>query len=104
MKTYKINEFSQLLSRCVRTLQRWDKDGTLIANRNPKNRRYYTHDQYLEYIGVKANDTKKIIVYSRVSSANQKNDLVSQRKALEKYCEARGYCIDAWINEVGSGL
>ena len=104
MKTYKINEFSKLLDRSVRTLQRWDKEGSLIAHRNPKNRRYYTHDQYLEYIGVKADHTKKIIVYSRVSSSNQKNDLISQRKALERYCEARGYCIDLWIDEVGSGL
>jgi predicted site-specific integrase-resolvase len=85
-------------------LQRWDVEGSLIANRNHKDRRYYTHDQYLKYIGIKADDTKKIIVYSRVSSANQKQDLESQKKALEKYCEARGYCVDTWISEIGSGL
>ena len=75
MKTYKINEFSVLLGRSVRTLQRWDKEGVLVAHRNPKNRRYYTHDQYLKYLGTKADDSKKIVVYSRVSSASQKNDL-----------------------------
>jgi putative resolvase len=48
MKTYKINEFSRLLGRSVRTLQRWDNEGILVAHRNPKNRRYYTHDQYLK--------------------------------------------------------
>jgi putative resolvase len=104
MKTYKINEFSSLLDRSVRTLQRWDKEGALIAHRNIKNRRYYTHDQYLKYLGIKADDTKKVIVYSRVSSSNQKNDLTSQRKALEEYCSARGYCVDLWIDEIGSGL
>ena len=104
MKIYKLNEFSRLIGRSVKTLQRWDVEGTLIAHRNPKDRRYYTHDQYLKYIGVKADDTKKIIVYSRVSSANQKQDLASQKKALEKYCEAHGYCVDTWMSEIGSGL
>jgi len=104
MKTYKINEFSQLINRSVRTLQRWDREGILTAHRNPKNRRYYTHNQYLEHIGIKADDSKKVVVYSRVSSASQKNDLHSQRTALEKYCQAKGYCVDAWLNEIGSGL
>ena len=104
MKVYKINEFSRLVGRSVKTLQRWDVEGTLIAHRNHKDRRYYTHDQYLKYIGMKADDTKKIIVYSRVSSANQKQDLISQTKALEKYCEVHGYCVDTWISEIGSGL
>ena len=101
---YKINEFAHLVGRSVKTLQRWDLEKILIAHRNPKNRRYYTHDQYLTYIGLKADSTKKIVVYSRVSSSNQKDDLISQQKALEKYCSARGYCVDEWINEIGSGL
>ena len=104
MRLYKINEFGRLIGRSVKTLQRWDTEGSLIAHRNPRNRRYYTHDQYLEYIGTKADDSKKIIVYSRVSSANQKNDLSSQKKALEGYCEAHGYCIDLWMSDIGSGL
>lgn len=104
MKTYKINEFSSLINRSVKTLQRWDRERILVAHRNPKNRRFYTHNQYLEHIGVKADDSKKIIVYSRVSSSNQKSDLTSQRNALEQYCQARGYCVDIWINEIGSGL
>ena len=70
MKLYKINAFANLLGKSVRTLQRWDKEGILIAKRNPKDRRYYTHDQYLNYIGVKADDDKKIVVYSRVSSSS----------------------------------
>ena len=48
---YKINEFAKLLNRSVKTLQRWDKENILIANRSPKGRRYYSHDQYLKYIG-----------------------------------------------------
>ena len=52
-KIYKPKEFAELLGVSVRTLQRWDKKGLLVAHRTPTNRRYYTHEQYLEYIGDK---------------------------------------------------
>ncbi|MGN0465540.1 MAG: MerR family DNA-binding transcriptional regulator, partial [Lachnospiraceae bacterium] len=33
----------------VKTLQRWDREGILKANRTPTNRRYYTYEQYLPF-------------------------------------------------------
>lgn len=96
--------FGELIGKSVKTLQRWDKDQKLIAYRSPTERRYYTLDQYRSYIGMKVNSVKKTIVYCRVSSANQKNDLQSQKLALEQFCAAKGYCISDWICEIGSGL
>lgn len=52
-KIYKPKEFAKLLGVSVRTLQRWDKKGLLVAYRTPTDRRYYTHEQYLEYVGDK---------------------------------------------------
>ena len=46
---YKPKEFAKLLNVSVKTLQRWDREKTLIANRTPTNRRYYTYDQYLQF-------------------------------------------------------
>lgn len=46
MITYKPKDFAKLLGVSVNTLQRWDRNGTLIAYRTPTNRRYYTEDQY----------------------------------------------------------
>lgn len=43
----------------TKTLQRWDKDGILVAKRNPNNRRYYTENQYLEYIGKSNSNDQK---------------------------------------------
>ena len=40
---YKPKEFAELLGVSVKTLQRWDREGTLTANRTPTNRRYYTY-------------------------------------------------------------
>ena len=105
--TYRLNEFAKLVNRSVKTLQKWDRLGQLKANRTATNRRYYTHDQYLEYMGIATNpvlNSKKVMVYYRVSSASQKDDLKSQRQALETFCAARGLAIDEWLYDIGSGL
>lgn len=105
--TYRLNEFAKLVNRSVKTLQKWDRLGQLKAYRTATNRRYYTHDQYLEYMGMVPNPVhhpKKVMVYYRVSSASQKDDLKSQRQALETFCAARGLAIDEWLYDIGSGL
>ena len=104
MRIYKPREFGALINRSVKTLQRWDYEGRLKAHRTPQNRRYYTHDQYLEYIGQKATEEKNTIVYIRVSSGTQKPDLKNQMAALEQFCAARGYAVAQWMQDIGSGL
>ena len=47
---YKPKDFAELLGVSVKTLQRWDRDGILKANRTPTDRRYYTYDQYLQFM------------------------------------------------------
>ena len=46
---YKPKDFAELIGVSVKTLQRWDREGILEANRTPTDRRYYTYDQYLQY-------------------------------------------------------
>src|SRR5699024_2994441 len=74
----------------------------LIAKRNPKNRRYYTHKQYIDYIG---ESTKgKTIIYTRDSSSNQKDDLEKQVEYLKQYDKAKGVIVDEVFTDIGSGL
>ena len=101
--TYSPREFGTLIGRATITLQRWDRQGIFKAHRSPTNRRYYTHDQYLEWIGQKA-AAKKIVTYCRVSSAGQKVDLASQRQAVEQFCIAAGKPVAERLEDVGSGL
>ena len=42
---YKPKDFAELLGISVKTLQRWDREGILKANRTPTDRRYDTYDQ-----------------------------------------------------------
>ena len=58
---YKPKDFAELLGVSVKTLQRWDREGTLKANRTPTNRRYYTYDQYLQFKGINIENYKKQI-------------------------------------------
>ena len=102
-KTYRPHEFAKLISRTTQTLQRWDREGILKAHRAPTNRRYYTHDQYLQIIGQKAKE-QQIVVYCRVSSAGQKTDLTSQKAAVEQFCIASGKPVGLWLQDIGSGL
>lgn len=104
MRIYKPGEFGALIGRTTNTLQRWDREGRLKAYRTPTNRRYYTHEQYLEYIGQKADEDRSVVVYYRVSSSGQKDDLESQRQALEQFCISAGKPVDVWMKDIGSGL
>ena len=66
---YKPKDFAELLGVSVKTLQRWDREGTLKANRTPTDRRYYTYDQYLQFKGINIeNDKRQVVIYARAVS------------------------------------
>lgn len=102
---YKPKDFAELLGVSVKTLQRWDRDGILKANRTPTDRRYYTYDQYLSFKGIKAdNDIRDIVIYARVSTKNQKDDLKIQVEFLKQFCNSKGMIVNQCIEDYGSGL
>ena len=103
--TYSPKEFGKLIGRTTNALQKWDREGKLKAHRSPTtNRRYYTHDQYLQYRGLVAQEQGLTIVYTRVSGVAQKPDLAKQVHALEAYCKQHSITVDEWMSDLGSGL
>ena len=104
MNTYKPYEFAEMIGVSVKTLQRWDNDGKLKAFRSPTDRRYYTHKQYVDYIGDGNIKGGKTIIYTRVSTANQKDDLENQVAFLREYANAKGMIVDEVFEDIGSGL
>lgn len=102
---YKPKDFADLIGVSVKTLQRWDRDGILTANRSPTDRRYYTYDQYLQFKGIKnKNDVRDIVIYARVSTRNQKDDLQNQVVFLKQFANAKGLIVSQCIEDFGSGL
>jgi predicted site-specific integrase-resolvase len=101
---YTPQQFGKLIGRSTNTLQKWDRKGILKAHRSPTNRRYYTHEQYLQYRGLLAKAQGLTIAYARVSGVAQKPDLANQVAALKAYCENKQIRVDEWMQEIGSGL
>ncbi|WP_056938427.1 IS607 family transposase, partial [Ligilactobacillus hayakitensis] len=104
MEMLKPKEIAERLGVTVRTLQIWDKKGILKAYRTPTNRRYYTEEQYLEYIGQSIRDKRKNVAYARVSTNGQKYDLKNQIDFIRQYVNAKGVILDEAISDIGSGL
>jgi predicted site-specific integrase-resolvase len=102
--TYSPKQFSKMIGVSVFTLQRWDRQGMFKAHRSLTNRRYYTHDQYLQYRGLVSSEQGKVIAYARVSSPSQKSDLATQKEALRAYCQEHGIKVDQWVEDIGSAL
>ena len=102
---YKPKDFAELLGVSVKTLQRWDRDGVLKAKRTPTDRRYYTYDQYLEYKGIDCPlNNRKIVIYTRVSTNGQRDDLKKQIEFLLNFTSSKGIIVDETIEDIGSGL
>lgn len=103
MAIYKPKEMAKKLNVTVRTLQRWDRIGKLPAKRSPTNRRYYTDDQLLQFLG-KPQDNRKTVAYARVSTYGQKDDLRDQIAFIRQYANGKGIILDETITDIGSGL
>lgn len=104
MNTYKPQEFAEMIGVSVKTLQRWDNDKKLKAYRSPTDRRYYTHKQYVDYMGDGNSKHGKTVIYTRVSTSNQKDDLNNQVEFLKQYANAKGIIVDEIFEDIGSGL
>jgi putative resolvase len=100
---YRINEFAKRLGRSTATVRRWEREGKLVAKRLPSGHRYFDESDVRALLGG-APEKKAIVVYCRVSSAGQKDDLASQVAAMETYCRAAAIPVDQWLQEVGGGM
>lgn len=93
------------LKRHPKTLQGWDRDGSLPAQRTSTNRRYWLKSDLDRYLGKTSPATvRSSIAYCRVSSQAQRRDLKNQRSIMEDFCVARGLANVEFIDEVGGGL
>jgi putative resolvase len=96
----KIGEAARLLGASIVSLRKWEATGELLPARKTKGgTRYYAISDILE-----SNTCESpTICYARVSSHDQKEDLVRQQQMLEAYCAAKGWR-STMIKDLGSGL
>ncbi|GMT38091.1 IS607-liketransposase [Helicobacter bizzozeronii] len=101
-----IGQASKVLGVSIQTLRNWEKKGLLKPDNYTKGgeRRYKLES--LKNINkniVFHNDNRKTIAYARVSSADQKEDLIAQVQVLELYCSKLGFNYEV-IQDLGSGM
>jgi putative resolvase len=48
--------------------------------------------------------TQKVVIYTRVSAAENKSNLESQAGRLQDYCAAKGWAVSQVVKEIGSGV
>jgi len=101
---YSISKMAKRVGVSISTLRRWDDSGQLVAKRHASGHRFYDESDVRSVLHIQRNELRKNIVYCRVSSANQKDDLASQVTAMEQFCLSRSASIDEWIEEIGGGM
>ena len=101
-----IGKASKLLGVTIQTLRNWDKQGLLKPDELTKGgeRRYKLETLKNINKNIKFNsDNLKTIAYARVSSHDQKDDLIRQVQILEMYCSKQGFNYEV-IQDLGSGI
>lgn len=98
-----IGKFAKKIGVSVSTVRHWDNINFLkpvkISNTGY---RYYSQEQVDKYLD---NDNKndKVILYGRVSTQSQKDDLERQIQNLKTYAYSKGYSFEV-ITDIGSGI
>lgn len=99
------SEAAKILRVHVKTLQRWDRSGELVAERSPSGRRLYKESVIRSMLGFDSDVGKRcVIAYCRVSSQAQKPDLKNQRSAIEQFCLSAAKPNVEYVEEIGGGL
>ncbi len=68
---YSIGEFAKLIGVSIKTLERWDDEGKLLAHRTPTRRRFYTEKQRSDFWRQSSKEQGGE-VYVKLSSKNKK--------------------------------
>ena len=99
MKTIKLSQYAKDHSICYKTAWNRFKDGKIPnAHKEP------TGSILVEVEEINKSIDNKIIIYTRVSSSQNKTNLVSQADRLSDFAISNGYEIIDIIKEVGSGV
>ena len=85
------------------TLRRWEAAGKIEVERTPNGHRRYDLAKLRGNVARKAPSERVTLAYARVSSHDQKDDLVTQVAMLESFCAANGWSYEV-VQDLGSGL
>ena len=92
----------QILQVTSPTLYRYVKEGFIKATIDQNGYYNYDEDSVYEYAGY--GNGRKTVIYARVSSNDQKNDLKNQIDTAVQWANNNGYQVDDIYSDIASGL
>jgi len=107
MKLIKLSQLAKDLNVNYLTVFRWHKKNKINVIQTDSSSLFINQDEYNRILHIKS-ETKqlqeKVVIYCRVSSTINKNNLFSQKERLINYCNAKGYQVYKVVEEFGSGI
>ncbi len=98
----KADEVLNLLRISRKTLHVYASSGKIRYTVLPSKRYDYNDEDVYKLLN---KDVKrKTVIYARVSTAKQKNDLENQKQQLKQWCFMNGYTISAIYSDIASGI
>ncbi len=97
----KLSEYARKVGVSYRTAWRWYKSGQLKGYQVETGTIIIT-EPLPEAVAPMS--VQKVAIYTRVSAAENKDNLEAQAKRLIDYCAAKGYQVAAVVKEIGSGV
>lgn len=94
----KLSEYAKLKGICYRSAWRHFKNGWIPNAYQLQTGTVVIPEEFPKQ------KQEQVVTYARVSSSENKDNLVNQSKRLIDYCNANGWRVDLEIKEVGSGL
>lgn len=107
MKFYTLSEAANFLHIHKMTLHNWSKKNLIKYTTLPNGYRRYTEEDLLDALKIKKkpqNIIKKNIIYSRVSTPLQKENLERQNQRLLDYCASKGIQVSECLSDIASGM
>jgi len=100
--TMKANEVLNLLRITRKTLHVYAATGKIRYTVMPNG--YYDYNDEDVYKLLNRDVKRKTVIYARVSTLKQKNDLENQIDQLKQWCFMNGYTINAIYSDIASGI
>jgi excisionase family DNA binding protein len=102
-KLYSTGKSARMLGIHFLTLKKWIYAGKVKAIKTLGGQYRIPESEIRRLLGQPA-PKNKAVIYARVSSADQKEDLKRQKQMLQEYAEEHGYEVVATFEDVASGL
>ncbi len=102
---YRTGEFAERIGCSPSTVRRWEREGRINPKRTTTGQRYFDDADVRAALNLAEQRTDRAtVVYCRVSSSGQRDDLESQVASMEQFCLAQGVTVDEVVREIGGGM